>query len=305
MSMQLNEYIKSKSQNGPVYMPYLTVGDPDFDRTVEYALAMIEAGADIIELGIPFSDPTADGPVIQQAMVRALSQSDFSLEKVFQVAAAIHKARPEIPLVFLTYLNPILTGFLQRTPGNKALRSLFDVRQNIETFLKECHTAGIRGVVIPDLPFEAPESEMIRQYSSFYRVEQIMMIAPNTSKKRFKRVCKVARGFIYYVTSMGVTGERKELPVELKSNVRKIQKMSGLPVLAGFGINQPEQVQPLVGVVDGVIVGSLHHRIIQEAGAGAGQKLSDATRGFVEALRSQNGASRSQESQKNQESQES
>ena len=266
-------------------MPYLTAGDPDFKRTVEFALGMIDAGADLLELGIPFSDPTADGPVIQAAMVRALANENFSLDEVFGVARSVHQARPETPLVFLTYLNPIVTGFLARTPGNPALRSHFDAAQNIELFLKECHDAGIKGVVIPDLPLDQPESKLFRKLGKKYEVDQIVMIAPNTRKRHFKEICRLARGFIYYVTSLGVTGERKEFPPELEENVRKVKKTSGLPVLAGFGFSAPDQVRPLRGIVDGVIVGSLNHSIIQQHGVHAGMKLAETTRGFAEALR--------------------
>ncbi len=287
---ELSEYIKERAKSGPVYMPYLTAGDPDFSKTVEYALAMIDQGADLLELGIPFSDPTADGPVIQKAMFRALNNGAFSLEKVFETARAIHEARPQVPLIFLTYLNPILTGFLKRVPGNDALRSQFDVNRNIEDFLKECQNAGIKGVVIPDLPHEQPEARVFRALAPQYGVDQILMIAPNTEKKRFKEICKLAGGFIYNVTSMGVTGERKELPRELGATIRRIKKSSGVPVLAGFGISEPEQVKSLVGILDGIIVGSLNHRIIEESISGNGTSdavsaLAEKTRGFVEACR--------------------
>jgi len=278
--MDLKTYIQEK--NRPLYMPYLTIGDPDFESTEKFALAMIDAGADIMELGIPFSDPTADGPVIQAAMSRALSQPDFSLEKVFSVARRIHEQRPGIPLVFLTYINPVLTGFL--TPGAKDYRETYDAAANIERFQKECLAAGVSGAVIPDLPYDQPEGEIFLEEAERNNFSQIMMIAPNTSARRFKKICSISRGFIYYVTSLGVTGERKELPPELKSNIKRIKKTSGLPVISGFGFSEPEQIQSIKGIVDGIIVGSLNHRIIQDRGRDSQDELVRVTRGFVDAL---------------------
>ena len=210
-------------------MPYLTIGDPDFEATADFAVAMIDAGADIMELGIPFSDPTADGPIIQAAMVRALEHPDFSLEKVFNTTKAIAERRPDTPLVFLTYLNPVLTGFLgpQKDLSQKALsefRESFNAAENIHVFLRECNSAGISGIVIPDLPYDQPESEIFRDSAKKYDISRILMITPNTAPKRFKEICKFSEGFIYYVTSLGVTGERTEFPPELRSNIEKIKK---------------------------------------------------------------------------------
>ena len=274
----LAEYIRNRQQTTgrPVYMPYLTVGDPNFDATVEFALAMVDAGADILELGIPFSDPTADGPVIQAAMVRALAHPDFSLDRIFEVTAKIHAARPDVPLVFLSYVNPVVRGFA---------REGIDESASLAMFLDKCRETGVRGLVLPDLPFDQPESTMLREMARARGVSQVLMAAPNTSPARFKAICKNASGFLYYVTSYGVTGERKSLPEDTQANIDRLRAKSGVPILAGFGISRPEQVVPLRSAVDGVIVGSLHHRIIEEQGAGATDRLREATSGFVDALR--------------------
>lgn len=265
-------------------MPYLTIGDPSCDATVAYALAMIDAGADIMELGIPFSDPTADGPVIQAAMVRAMQNGSFSLDQVFETAQRIHKERPQVPLVFLTYLNPVLTGMLD--DSERKVRSHLETAPPMERFLKRCSLCGVAGIVIPDLPFDSEESRIFRNLSEKTGVSQILMAAPNTDAKRLKKICKEARGFIYYVTSMGVTGERQSLPPEVGDRIQMVRDLSGLPVLAGFGISAPDQARVLGKHLDGVIVGSLNHRIIQEKGSEAGAELARITAEFTAALSS-------------------
>ena len=279
-AVDLSEYIRSRARKGPVYMPYLTVGDPDFESTVQFAIQMIDAGADLLELGIPFSDPTADGPTIEAAMGRAMAHPDFSIERVFETALKIHEARPEVPLVYLSYANPVLNGFNQASS-----MADYDVRTNIKAFLEHCQAAGVRAAVIPDLPHDQPESLIFRELAENYAMQQILMVAPNTGAERLAEICTYARGFVYYVTSLGVTGMQGELPGDLKARVRHVQQASGLPVLAGFGITRAEQVLPLKGVLDGVIVGSQNHRVIAEEGAAAGASLHKMTAEFVAACR--------------------
>lgn len=266
--MTLKEFILEKRKRGPLYMPYLTVGDPDFDSTVKFASAMIEEGADILELGIPFSDPTADGPVIEAAMVRAMGRSDFSLERVFSAAMDIHRAHPEVPLVWLSYMNPVFAGFAG----------------GLKEFLQRSAAAGIRGIVIPDLPADQPEAGQFAEAGKSAGVAQIFMSAPNTDPARL-RALQGGSGFLYHVTSYGVTGERRDLPPEVSAQIALARRESGLPVFAGFGFSRPEQAAAVRDAADGVIVGSLHHRIIQEKGAGSVDDLRSATRGFVQALR--------------------
>lgn len=271
-------------------MPYLTIGDPSYEKTVEYALGMIDAGADLLEIGIPFSDPTADGPVIQAAMVRSLEQSKFSMHRVFEAVEEIHRARPDVPLVFLSYMNPILNGFAENLEYGRAdlskpagERLVYDATRAIDTFLQRCQQAGVRGLVIPDLPFDSPESEILRARGAELDVDQILLVAPNTTDRRLEGICKAAGGFIYYVTSMGVTGMRAELPPDLQERIALVKEKSGLPVFAGFGFSEPAQARALSGQVDGIIVGSLNHRIIAEHGLDSGPPLLEITRGFVEA----------------------
>ena len=278
----LSAYIRARGR--PAFMPYLTVGDPDFQSTVKFAVGMIDAGADLIELGIPFSDPTADGPTIQAAMQRALGRADFSLQSVFGAAREIHAQRPEIPLVMLTYLNPVLAGLLGAPFPKPTGKRSFDAEENLCRFLGECKASGVVGLVIPDLPYDQPEGELLGRLGPQFGVNQILMVAPNSSKRRFREICSRASGFIYYVTSLGVTGTRSSLPPEVSENVERVRKESGLPVFAGFGISSPEQVVSLRALVDGVIVGSLNHRLIEEHGAEAGPALSEATARFVAAL---------------------
>ena len=288
--MKLNEYIERRRGNHSVYMPYLTMGDPSYEKTAEFAIAMIDAGADLLEIGIPFSDPTADGPVIQAAMVRSLENAEFSMDAVFQSVSRIHAARPEVPIIFLSYMNPILNGLAGSLAYGRAdlskpvgQRLVYDAAGAIETFLARCQAAGVRGIVIPDLPFDAPESEILRARGEAYGVDQILLVAPNTTTERLKRICGAARGFIYYVTSMGVTGMRAELPPDLRDRIELVKRESGLPVFAGFGFSHPDQIQGLTGVVDGIIVGSLNHRIIEDQGAGSLIELVGLTRGFADA----------------------
>ncbi len=295
MNMKLNEYIQTRARErgGSVYMPYLTLGDPNYECSVEFAIGMIDAGADILELGIPFSDPTADGPVVQAAMTRALDRNEFSMSTIFDVARRIHEARPDVPLTFLSYMNPILNGVplpdgrnagtLDLTQSNPTGRLRYDARLGMEAFLKECRRSGIRGLVIPDLPFDQPESAILRELGPQYGVDQILMVAPNTGDARLVAVCEAARGFIYYVTSLGVTGMRSDLPEDLKDRIRLVQERSGLPVLAGFGFSEPSQAQKLSGIVDGIIVGSLNQRIIGEHGENSREHLMEITREFAAA----------------------
>ncbi|MBU44482.1 MAG: tryptophan synthase subunit alpha [Spirochaetaceae bacterium] len=288
--MKLQEYIEDriKKTGRPLYMPYITSGDPDFARTVQYALAMIDGGADVLELGIPFSDPTADGPVIQQAMVRAMARSDFSIDNVLQAAHEIHKQRPEVPIVLLGYLNPILSHFFaELDPENErkadpVLDSNTGCHLSIDRFLKRAGECGVKGIVIPDLPFDSPEAELFRRHPS--EIALISMVAPNTTPKREKAICKQAQGFIYYVSSLGTTGERKELPPETARKVESLKNASGVPLFVGFGISQPQQARQLAAHVDGVIVGSLNQRIIDEDADQAAEKLKATTQGFVDAL---------------------
>ncbi|MDH5654810.1 MAG: tryptophan synthase subunit alpha [Spirochaetia bacterium] len=275
----LQEYIEKINRKRPLYMPYLTIGDPDRELTVRFAVDIIDAGADILELGIPFSDPTADGPVIEAAMVRSLSKEAFSMDLIFDTAEKIHKERPLIPLVFLGYLNPILHYH------NNGKMDSQSIENSIQAFMKKCRSSGVQGIVIPDLPFDQPESAFIQKYGKEYGVSQIMLIAPNTSDTRIREISRNCGGFVYYVTSMGVTGERKTLPSNIKKNIAKVRKICKLPVFAGFGISSPEHVKMLKNDVQGIIVGSLNHSTIQEYGDKSSEKLKEITSNFMTELK--------------------
>jgi len=276
--MNLTDYIVKRNQTRPVYMPYLTAGDPDLDATVRFAGAMFDAGADILELGIPFSDPTADGPVIEAAMVRSLQSFDFTMDAIFETVGRIHAAHPDRPIVLLGYLNTVLHSNLPETLTGET------IRETLLSFIQKCAACGVAGIVIPDLPHDEPESVLFRELAAEYEISQILMVAPNTTDRRLQEIARHASGFIYYVTSLGVTGVRKELPEGIRERIKRVQGLSGLPVLAGFGIGSPEQATVLKRDLNGIIVGSLHHRIIDEHGHQSEKPLGDATEGFVAAL---------------------
>ncbi|MCS7204922.1 MAG: tryptophan synthase subunit alpha [Leptospiraceae bacterium] len=245
---------EKKRKRSALYMPYLTLGDPSFEESFIVAKAMIDAGSSLLELGIPFSDPTADGPLIQKAMVRSMNQKNFSLEKIFELTQKIHNYAPEIPLVYLTYFNPI---FQYKKSQNAFLG---------EAFLKKAYELGIRALVIPDLPLDSPEAEELQKniHSLEIDIALIPMIAPNTKFKRAKKILEKGSGFVYYITSLGVTGIREELPDDFIERISLLQSLTNLPIFAGFGISKTEQVEKLKNLFDGIIVGSLNHKIIEE-----------------------------------------
>lgn len=255
--MTLSEVLRKRKQekNAALYMPYITLGDPNFETTVLIAESLINAGADILELGIPFSDPTADGPIIQKAMVRAMKHESFSLNTIFEITKKIHSINPEIPLVYLTYFNPVY----KYNQKNNSFAG--------ESFLKKCIEIGIKGLVIPDLPFDSPD---FKDMNSNIQKESldlsiIPMIAPNTEKDRMKMILENGNGFVYYITSLGVTGMRENLPENIQERAALIRKFTTIPVFAGFGINKPEQAKILKNIFDGIIIGSLNHKIIEES----------------------------------------
>ena len=228
--------------NGKAFIAFITAGDPSKEKTVEYALAIEKAGADIIEIGIPFSDPIAEGPVIQDANVRALANG-INTDDVFDMVKEIRK-KSKIPLVFLTYINPVFY-------------------YGYERFFKKCHSVGVNGIIVPDLPYE--EKSEISEFTKKYDVDIISLIAP-TSKDRIRMIAKDATGFVYLVSSMGVTGVRGEIKTDLKKLVKEIKNVTDIPVAVGFGISTPEQSKKILKIADGVIVGSAIVKIIEEHG---------------------------------------
>lgn len=237
-------------ENGKAFIPFLTGGDPDIATTEKLILAMAENGADLIEIGIPFSDPIAEGPVIQEADERAL-KNGCTTDDLFELVKRV-RTKTEVPLIFMTYYNPVFSY------GN-------------ERFFKNASEAGIDGIIVPDVPFE--ESEEIRSVSKKYGVDLINMIAP-TSDERIEKIAKVAEGFLYCVSSLGVTGVREKITTNVGEMIEKVRKVSDIPCAIGFGISNPEQAHTMAQVSDGVIVGSAIVRLIAESGNEAVEKVS-------------------------------
>ncbi len=255
--------IKEAFEKKKVFVGFLTAGDPNLAKTEEFILKMQEAGAGLIEIGIPFSDPIAEGPVIQEANVRALSnKGGCTLDMVFDM---VERIRPQVtvPLVFLTYLNPVF-------------------RYGYDRFSKKCTEVGIDGFIIPDMPYE--ESAELTEIAAGYGVDKITLIAP-TSDERVQMLAKDARGYIYLVSSMGVTGERNEITTDLGDIVAKIRQVTDTPVAIGFGIHSPEQAEKMGQLADGVIVGSAIVKLIAKYGTEAGDPVAEYVRSMSEALK--------------------
>ena len=238
-------------ENGTAFIGFLTAGDPTVEKTVEYILAMVEAGCDLIEIGIPFSDPMAEGVVIQDANVRSL-KNNTTTDDVFEVVKKVRKVT-DIPIVFLTYINPVFF-------------------YGYEEFFKKCSELGVDGIISPDLPFE--EKGEINDIALKNDVDVISLIAP-TSKQRIQKIAGDATGFIYVVSSLGVTGMRSEIKTDLNSILSDIREVSDLPLAVGFGINTPEQASEIGKIADGVIVGSAIVKIIEEYGENAAEPLKE------------------------------
>ena len=243
--------IANAFENGKAFIGFLTAGDPTIEKTVEYILAMEEAGCDLIEIGIPFSDPMAEGVVIQDANVRALKHSTTT-DDVFDIVREV-RAKTDIPLVFLTYINPVFF-------------------YGYERFFKRCSELGVDGIISPDLPYE--EKGEIAEIARKNDVDVISLIAP-TSKERIQKIAADASGFIYIVSSLGVTGMRSEIKTDLNSIIGDIRDVCDLPLAVGFGINTPEQSRDIAKIADGVIVGSAIVKIIEEYGENAAEPLKE------------------------------
>lgn len=225
---------------GKAFIPFLTAGDPSLACTEAYILELEKAGADLIEIGIPFSDPIAEGPVIQEADLRAL-QAQTTMDGVFEMVASVRK-KTEIPLVFMTYLNPVF-------------------HYGCERFFSRCEEAGIDGIIIPDMPYE--EKGEVAQAAAAHGICVISMIAP-TSEDRIRKIAGEAEGFLYVVSSMGVTGVREEIRSDIPGIIRAIRAETQIPVAVGFGISTPDQAAQIARYADGVIVGSALVKMIAQ-----------------------------------------
>ena len=253
---KINEAFK----NGKAFIPFITCGDPDTDTTLNVVLEAVKNGADLIELGIPFSDPTAEGPVIQGANIRALA-GGITTDKVFDLVRKIRET-VTIPLVFMTYANVVFS-------------------YGSERFISTCKEIGIDGLIIPDIPYE--EKEEFEPYCEKYDVDLISMVAP-TSEERVTMIAKEAKGFIYIVSSMGVTGMRSSFASDLDGVVAKIREVTDVPCAIGFGISNPEQAAKMSKVADGVIVGSAIIKILEQYGKEAPSHVGEFVKSMKDAI---------------------
>jgi tryptophan synthase alpha chain len=220
---------------------YITVGYPDIKATPKIAATLADNGCDIIELGIPFSDPLADGATIQKASYKALQQG--TTPQVCLDVASQLRQKTSIPLVFMTYYNPVLNF-------------------GLEAFCRSCTKAGINGLIVPDLPPE--EGVELEAITRKHDLDLIYLLAPTSTKERIAAVADRSRGFIYLVSLTGVTGARQTLPPELESFVIKVRQKAKQPLCVGFGVSNPEQAKRVAAIADGVIVGSRLIQLIEE-----------------------------------------
>ena len=253
--------IREAFANGKAFIPFITCGDPDLKTTAAVVRACVENGADLIELGIPFSDPTAEGPVIQGANLRALT-GGVTTDKIFDLVRDLRRD-VTVPMVFMTYANVVFS-------------------YGAERFISTCRQIGIDGLILPDLPYEEKDEflPLCRQYG----VDLISLIAP-TSQNRIAMIAKEAEGFIYVVSSLGVTGTRSEIKTDLASIVEVIRENTGVPCAIGFGISTPEQARKMASVADGAIVGSAIIKILEKYGADAAPYVGEYVKSMKDAVR--------------------
>lgn len=253
--------IKNAFANGKAFIPFITCGDPDLETTRKVVIEAANAGADLIELGIPFSDPTAEGPVIQGANLRAL-EGGVTTDKVFDLVKDIRKD-VSIPMVFMTYANVVYS-------------------YGAEKFISICAEIGIDGLILPDIPFE--EKEEFIDICHKYDVDLVSMIAP-TSENRIAMIAKEAEGFLYIVSSLGVTGTRSEITTDLGSIVKVVKENTDTPCAIGFGISTPEQARAMASIADGAIVGSAIIKILEKYGTESPKYVGEYVKSMKDAVR--------------------
>ena len=237
--------IRKAFQNGKAFIPFITCGDPDLETTGKVIRAAVANGADLIELGIPFSDPTAEGPVIQAANMRALA-GGVTTDQIFSFIAELRRD-VRVPLVFMTYANVVFS-------------------YGAEKFIAACRDLSVDGLILPDVPFE--EKDEFLPLCRKYGVDLISMIAP-TSENRIAMIAKEAEGFLYIVSSLGVTGTRSEIKTDLASIVKVVRENTDVPCAIGFGISTPEQAKKMAAISDGAIVGSAIIKLLAAHGTNA------------------------------------
>ena len=257
----MNKRITESFAKGKAFIPFITCGDPSLEVTEQLVYAMEEAGADLIELGIPFSDPTAEGPVIQAANIRALS-GGVTTDKVFAMVEKIRK-NSSIPMVFMTYANVVFS-------------------YGTERFVKRAAEVGMDGLILPDVPFE--EKDEFDGICKEYGLDLISLIAP-TSHERISMIAKEAQGFVYCVSSLGVTGMRSQITTDIGAMVELVKKAKDISCAVGFGISNPEQAKKMAGQSDGVIVGSAIVKLCGQYGAECVPYVKEYVKAMKDAVR--------------------
>lgn len=253
--------ISDAFNNGKAFIGFVTAGDPDLNTSKEILLSMSKGGCDLIEVGIPFSDPIAEGPIIQDANIRAL-KNNVTTDDVFALTKSVSQ-EVDTPMVFMTYLNVLF-------------------KYGYDKFLQKAKNSGICGVIIPDLPYE--EKDELQSVAKKYGIEVVSLVAP-TSEDRIKMIAADAEGFIYTVSSMGVTGVRSEIKTDLESITKAIKEVTDVPVAIGFGINTPEQAKKYSHIADGVIVGSAIVKLVAEHKTDAPKYIYEYVKSMKDAIR--------------------
>lgn len=253
--------IKSAFEKGKAFIAFITCGDPDLETTAAAVREAVKNGADLIELGIPFSDPTAEGPVIQAASYRAL-KGGVTTDKIFDFVRELRRDI-KIPMVYMTYSNVVFS-------------------YGSERFMSLCRETGIDGIILPDLPYEEKDEflPMCRKYG----IDLISLIAP-TSKNRIAMIAKEAEGFLYIVSSLGVTGARSEITTDLSSIIKVVRENTSIPCAIGFGISTPEQAHKMSKLSDGVIVGSAIVKILEQYGKDAPKHVGEYVKSMKDAMK--------------------
>jgi tryptophan synthase alpha chain len=248
-------------QNGKAFIPFVTCGDPDLETTAKIVRAMAEAGADLIELGIPFSDPMAEGPVIQAANVRALG-AGTTTDRIFAMVREL-RGDVTVPMVFMTYANVVFS-------------------YGSEKFISICADIGISGLILPDIPYE--EKDEFEPICRRYGLDLISLIAP-TSENRIAKIARNAGGFLYIVSSLGVTGVRSRIDTDIGAMVQLVRRNTDIPCAVGFGISKPEQARKMAGLSDGAIVGSAIVKLIAQYGRESVPYVREYVKSMKDAVR--------------------
>lgn len=243
MNRITRQFEESKARHETAFIPYITAGDPSLAQTEEIVLALAEAGADVVEFGVPFSDPVGDGPVIAEAAQRALA-GGATLDRILALVARL-RARTDVPILLFTYYNPLLAYGVPR-------------------FARDAASAGVDGVLCVDLPAE--EADEYKAALDEAGLCTVFLVAPTTTEERLKRIVSQCSGFVYYVSRLGVTGEREDLATDLNTALARIKQHTQIPVAVGFGISTPDQARTVAGMADGVVVGSAIVRLIAQLG---------------------------------------